>query len=411
MINTGKKNLFKQFYKNICSEKMNHINKVLWYNEIDNNENTIDIKEYFHFVKSMDISQDLIEQFNLNVEEYKNYKIIGICHINNNLKLINSDVNDFMYLITDKEYKILYISIGKCHPIFWYKFTSKKSFLNNFDKIYELYNPLNYVLNFENNLRGFMGTERMLSLSIHDVENHFLLNRYSDKLIWGSKWTDHPFRNEYTKKNINSVDSIILTGQAMRQELDNYYSVSVRTSYSKSIIKVISYDDIFILEIKYNPINTNQIEKINQTFGRKYSYDIPIDIIMTIINFPFLTHSDILNIRPLSPFNFFVTSLILNNDIKLFMEAEPQLNNIINDETIDKDVKENAIDFIDCINNQKILTKIFNENDFYDLLDNNTDINVLVNKLLEKYNCENNIHIKENLMKILLNNIEILNKI
>ena len=59
-------------------------------------------------------------------------------------------------------------------------------------------------------IRVFIGNDNILGLDIHDIENHFLLQKYTDKLIYGSMWNDHPFRKEFQDKSIDQLNGIIL---------------------------------------------------------------------------------------------------------------------------------------------------------------------------------------------------------
>ena len=408
---SNKKNVFKEITKNINYYNLKHMGKIIWNIDLEP-EKRFKMIDYISYIKSTDIYEGFNEKININFDEYVNYKILGICNLDN-LKLISIDPSEFIFLITDQHYKSLYISIGKCHPLFWYKFTSKKSFIDNFDKIYEIYNPTHYPINFPNKINGFIGNDEILSLNIHDIENHLILNKYTDKLIWGSNWLDHPFRNEYTKKNVTYVDSIIYTGQSMRQHENSEYSVNVRTNYSKSIITIYYYEDAFILELKYNSIDTKQIESINNIFGRKYQSDIPIDVIIALINFPFVTCTSILNMKPLTIFHFYVVTLLANNT-QLFDNILPQLNTIVDDKTNDYDtIKEYVYDFIQKNNSDKLLAQIISENDIYEIIENInelSEIDKIIYDVLEKYKCVDNNYIKNILTEMFINGINLMDK-
>lgn len=196
---SAKKNPFKEIKKNINYDNSKHIGKIIWNDDIEQDKQ-FKMIDYINYIKSTNIYNEFNDKINIKLDEYINYKILGICNMNNNLKIITMDPTEFIFLITDKYYKLLYITIGKCHPLFWYKFTTKKTFMDNFDTIYEIYNPIQYIIEFPNNINSFIGNEEILSLNVHDIENHLILNKYTDKLIWGSNWIDHPFRNEYSKK-------------------------------------------------------------------------------------------------------------------------------------------------------------------------------------------------------------------
>jgi hypothetical protein len=396
----NKKKIFtpNEILKSKHVHNMKHINQIMWYTNLDISKK-ITMTDFINFIQTLDIYTKI------DLNDYRNHKIIGICPIGSNI--INHNP-EYIYLITDPKYQNLYISLGKSHPLFWYSFPSKKKFLTHFDQLYEIYNPQAYKLEYTHKIRGFIGTDKILSLNIHDLENHFLLNSFTEKLIWGSKWIDHPFRGEYIKKNVSNVDSILYTGQAMRQLNDSIYSVSVRTLYSKSIITINEYEGAFILEIKYEPIESHQINQINELFGRKYTVNLPIDVIITLINFPFMTHIELLKARPLTDYNFMMTALVIDNN-KMYHELIPELNNIINDSKIDENIKSTATIILNDIKNNNILETILNDNNLYEMIDSTYKVadnkNVLIEKIISdlivKYDCENNEIIKNELKDIM----------
>lgn len=264
-----------------------------------------------------------------HISNFGDHKIIAITEINNYLKnKLDFNPTNYMYLITNVDYSILYISINKSTPLFWYKFSAKKHLLEQFDKIYKAYNQTNYELEYNNFCRGFIGTEKMLGITIDNIENHFVLDANTEMLTWGSKWKDHPFREEYIKRDIIGRENILMTIQAMKQCDDNKYHVSVRTNYSKSIITVECYDDAFIINIQYNPIVNNAIEIINKEFDRDYPIDLPMDIIMTIINMPLASHTKLLQLRPLTSYNFLMASLVANTE-EMCRDLIPLMKDII----------------------------------------------------------------------------------
>jgi hypothetical protein len=386
--------------KVLKSATFEYLNKIIW-------NSNLNMEEFINDIKLSDIYTSFNEKININIDNYITHEILGICPLNT-----YNETSELIYIITDKDHKLIYISIGKCHPIFWYIYNTK-SFIENFDKIYECFNPIELKVKYDNNLKGFIGNQDILELGIHDIENHFLINKYSDKLIWGSKWYDHPFRSEYEKSHVNSIESIIFTGQAMRQQ-DGEYTVSIRTNYSKSLITIYYYDDAYILEINYNKIETNQINNINNIFGRKYDPNIPIDVILSIINFPFVTHDDILDMMPLSLFHFYVVTLLCDNgNIKLLM---PKLKNIIEDteNNYGNEVKEYINDYIKKYENDLLISKIMYEIDIYNLIDIDTNMHKLesiVNDTLDKYKCNDNEYIKHELNLLFLETFEIIQKI
>jgi len=293
--------------------------EIIWIDEDDN----INIKNYITYLGTIDLYNDINTSLNTNWETYKKMKIVGICEMNKYLKFINDTYDDLMYFIKDENDKI-YISIGRCHPIFWYKYNK-----NNFDKLYNLYNQKKYPIDFnENQINAFLGNQDMLNLNIHELENHFLIHKYSEKLIWGSKWDDYPFRECFMSSYVSHIDSIIYTGQSMRQINNDYYTVSVRTNYSKSIITISNFSDAYIINIKYNPIINKKIDEINKIFTRNYKNDIPMDVILLLFNFPFITSQTIINMEPFTEFHFYLLSLMISetNELKKILNSKKNIS-------------------------------------------------------------------------------------
>lgn len=340
------KNSFKQIHKSHFDTK--HFLKINWFADMDSNINQPKMHDYLEYIQACDIYA------NYNPNDYVDFQIIGICNINEHLKMITIEQTEYMYFIIDKEGKTLYVSIGKCHPIYWYQFIAKKAFSIAFDIIYEIYNPEKLQMEYPKQLKGFIGNEDILNVSIHDIENHFILNKNTDNLIWGSMWNDHPFRYKYMKKRISHIENIIFTGQAMRQENEDLYSVSVRTAFSGSIITVRDYNGTFVTEINYNPIQTPQIENINEKLGRKYSCDFPIDVCMAIINFPFINYLEVLKMNNLSSYHVYVVCLLTNGDLNEINHVSIELKKLLENENLNENLKEDITEFVNYIEkNQK----------------------------------------------------------
>ena len=300
----------------------------------------------------------------LSIEEIKTYTQIGTVEINKHLRMKMEGKLHYMYLITDPSFKTLYISIGVCHPFFWHKFSNKKKFIESFDTLHESYNPEEFIIKYEKEVRAFIGSTELLKINMRDIENHFILNPYNDGLIWGSLWKIHPFRDEYMTKDITYQNSIIYTGQAMRQTEDTE-TVSVLTNYSKSEIRIENLEGNYIINIKYNPVNieNRQIKTINNKFVRNYQDDMPIDIINSIVNFPYITDTVILNIKPLTEYNFIIVTLVANNYSRQ-LALQDQFVAISNDSDVTAEVKNIAVE---CLNNIKICQLIENVEKDYDI--------------------------------------------
>lgn len=354
----GRKNSFKpeSFIKTKVYEKLECSNKISWYEDREN------LEEFINYLIDNYPLEKLTESNDL--DDYKSYLLIGKCEINTHLKY---ESLGYMYFITDPDYKDIYISIDKSYPLFWYKYTTKKDFYNSLDNIYKAYNPTEYKLDFESDHRGFIGTEKMLGLSIDEIENHFILNIFTELLPWGSVWKDHPFRDIYQDGEVSSRQNIIMQTQAMKQLNDTIYHVNIRTQYSKSIITVEDYDGAFIINIQYDPVPGNQIHKINEEIGREYKSDLPVDVCMAIIGFPFVTHLGLLKLSPLTNYNFMMASLVANKK-EMYDELVPVVESI-KEEHEDNSIVTVAEKFLSEIKTNKRLEDIFSDKNIENFID------------------------------------------
>jgi hypothetical protein len=390
----GKTNNFKNFHKIQTHNKIKHIDKIIW-NKNLSKEKKVPIKDIIYSLQMAET--EISKKLEIKLDSYLNYNVLG--HILTD--------NDPIYLITDDCYKVLYISIGKSHPIFWYKFTTKKDFTNSFDNIYEKYTKTEYDMNMSKSVKVFVGDINILSINIHDIENHLLLQKYTDKLIYGSMWKDHPFRDEYKNSYIDPIKSVILTGQAMRQDEKLPYCVNVRTLYSKSLITMYDYDDIFILEIAYNPVVSNQVKNINSLLERNYNNDIPIDVLISIFGFPFITHTDIIKMKPLTRYHIFILSILVMHDSDLVLELAEDFKKLIenkDNDNFDEVVYDEINSYLKLSNDLKLFRKIIQDKEIDDMIESNkvNELEKCVATISKKYNCSDNEFIKQELKEFIL---------
>lgn len=317
------------------------------------------LKSFFKYIKEYASFDDKFDMTIFGMEEFEGHLIIGKCQINGHLNYVDKEGKEYMYLISDEEYKNIWLSIGKCFPICWYKYTSKKGFYDSFDMLYETYTKEEYNLDLQKTSRAFVGTEQMLTLSIEDLEKHMVSNPNTEELLWGSKWKDHPFRSVYMNKEISNMDSFMFANQAMQQIDDETYSCSVRTEFSKSIITFEDYNGAFIVDVRYNPIEAPQVETINKEIERQYPSDMPTDVIQTLMNLPYVTHVGLLKIRPVTSYTFVVSSLIANNR-DMYEELVPEIKTILS-ETPDPGVREFGKIFLHNLEKNTKLDDVFGD--------------------------------------------------
>lgn len=341
---------------------------------------------------------DAIKQYITWYEEEKSYKILFDDVLVNivgdylvigsfplDMKLANSFINvgqDYGYFLTDPEYKILYVSISKTYPEFWYSYQTKKEFYENFIGLFNLYNRQSITSKYNQEIRGFIGTDAMINMDSFELQNHFIKNRFCDVLLWGSKHKDHPFRNTYTTRNITNNEHIIFNNIAMEQKKEKIYVFNVKTLFSKSQITVENHDGINIVDIKYNnTIDLPKISEINKTYQKDGLVStLPIDCIMCIINLPFSDHINLLQMRPLKTINFVISSLVANNKEAYNDIIEYHKEHRCN---IEEEYRESFDDFVAIIKNKGILLDLFQEDTFLSALNIIAKNNIKGDKAVE----------------------------
>lgn len=217
-----------------------------------------------------------------------------------------SDVN--YYLLENDKTKEQYISIEQSAPCYWIK-VGDLSVEQQVKQIEKVYNVKEYKKNMPKICRAFIGTKDMLNINIDQIVNNLVLNLNSEMYVWGSYWEDYPF--ERNSDGQNNFQNIYKTKEALKQINDDYYSIGFRTMHSKSIVTVIDYQGIYIVDINYCPTDEHKlIEKINSELSTDYPLDMPIDILMLLNSFPFINYTSILNMPRITETNILIATLI-----------------------------------------------------------------------------------------------------
>lgn len=360
----GRKNSFQpETIKNDKSfVKLKNHDQIIW--KTDHDEA---MAELFEILKGEELSSILAESGTFDIEACKNYKLIGIVEINDKLRIVaEREYRDFLYLIADPDYKEIFIAVEKCNPAFWYHYTSRKAFFDNFDSVVDTYNKTSYDLNHPCRIRGFIGTETMLSLTCDDIENILILGSHTEILSWGSYWKDHPFRDIYMDRPVTKEEGLQIGRQAMKQVNDEVHTTSIRTAFSKSIMTIEDHNGAFIMDVQYYPCDTSQISNINSSLDREYPHNLPVDVIISCINFPFVTHCGLLKLRPINTYNIIMASFVANNS-KMCVEMIPLLQKLVNEEAEKQDdrketaVVEFAQNFLNELETKTALDKILSD--------------------------------------------------
>lgn len=256
------------------------------------------------------IAMDL--EFSENKEAYT---VIGVGALNYYLTDFVNPEPDKFFVLHDKEKSTFFISLDNTPDVFWYQFATKEEIEEILPEFIKTYNPKEYPVHTRNNkigmieACGFIGTERLFQTEtrldkdktkeykLDDkskftiLEDEFVKNDYTEIFFWGSYWCDYP----YSRKCISDYAHVVkLINTSTKQvEGGKYYSTSFRTIYSKSVIELRDEYGAYIAFVKYIPtIKNNHIKEINKKFQRDYPLDMPVDVILVLQKYPFVSEEN-----------------------------------------------------------------------------------------------------------------------
>ena len=249
------------------------------------------IKDIYEYVDKHRFYKDLEPGFDIN-----EYSVIAKRRINLHLHLNNIDREEYMYLITDSDYKVLYITIGMSHKFCWYKYSTMGELKKEYTKLCQIYNVKSYGDDFDTYVKAYIGNPAIFDNELKNLTKIMIDNKYSEIFLWGGSWTDYPFRDDPLETSVEG--SIIKAGYAMAQ--NNIFSIGVRSLYSKSKIVIELSEGVFIVTLCYNKINTPQINELNKEYGTQFPEDLPIDVLNSLFGLPYLSYTKILRQKGLS---------------------------------------------------------------------------------------------------------------
>ena len=297
----------------------------------------------------------------------KMYHVIGYFESSSKLlSLCYPDDITYIYFAVKKgdtdKYNELYIGIDYLLPGLWHKMvftdTSTESVTNTIENIISKYNCTQYLSAQDTNyktIRGFIGTEHMLETNFCDFEKLIIANDFYENFMWGSRWTDYPFRDEILNKSFSNLDLARMSTHALKQMTYNYESISVRTKASKSLITFENRGSAIIVDIKYIPITND---------------DVPLDLIMTLFTFPSLNHVELINLLPLTYEQILIATDVANTEqmyTEVIQELQKVIHKINNNEytketiTNAQEIKELAQKIVDTFTVNLKLEKINHE--------------------------------------------------
>tara|TARA_Y100001960_G_C14707577_1_gene845166 strand:+ start:117 stop:1181 length:1065 start_codon:yes stop_codon:yes gene_type:complete len=260
--------------------------------------------------------------------------IIGVISINRNtVPCDEGDIVDYLYLIKkNRNNKKLYVSVEGTPSSLWYEFSDPDTLNIRIKELVKLYNIQDIGDNFERCYR-YLGTVKKVNHDMGGFISKFVADKYTEYLLWGSKWDDYPYNREDVRK-LTGREVIHCSSMALKQ-IDNFYSISTRSMYSKSLITVIDCNMYYAANIKYKPLsfNNSAISKINKKLCKHYPLDLPVDVIIALQDYQFIDPISMLYhntpylfsfnlIEHIIPLNETRQLLILLGELERIMEYE-----------------------------------------------------------------------------------------
>lgn len=209
-----------------------------------------------------------------------------------------NNVDDYMsnviYLISNND-SHLYISLGFCCPFLWYSIKAKEFDDAQIEKIctiFQLYDSPNYI-EYDVTDYVLLGNINRIGSDIDQIQNHILKTNMIEYLMWGSKYKEYPYERNivYMSSNREKIDYVT---RAMSQK-DNKMQICCRTLWSKSLIKINKKLDYITLDIHYNSMKYGGlVKKINKEHNKNFPLDLPIDILIVLMNYPYINHKQLI---------------------------------------------------------------------------------------------------------------------
>lgn len=315
--------------------------------------NDVVYNDYPKFYRTLD--SDLIS--------YKDFLVIG------SIKFINiiAKLND---------YSTIYLAIEYMPPILWYK-------IETVDQLCSILEGYNIIKNKKKmkSIRGFLGTTDILQLDLDGFEKYAMMHLMTDKMMWGPMFTDYPYRDALDK--MSTYDFIVSLVETLQQIPDsNIQKMSVKSTYSESVITIEIINKCVILEVNYRPIadiGLMNIKNINLEYNRKYPDDMPFDVLSFVTIFPFLTHLDLLEMEPIQPYIAFE---VAKEDDKSLAQIISKMQVLLDEQMLDDTIKSDLNQVIMQITiNMNLSNLLNNDKNLYErIISGNYDIDEIKNK-------------------------------
>lgn len=226
------------------------------------------------------------EYISSNHLDLNKYRIIGYITPKHKIYYIKNKSEALLYILSDNKLN-LYISFGFSNPTLWHPIDMN----NNIDDMIESLKQIINTYDVSNNTSYqktndvLIGNMFNLNINLNSIQNDLLRSNLVEYFMWGSKHDQYPY-NRKEVINATNKEKIQIITYSLQQNNDEL-SITCRTIWSKSIIKIIQTNQYIQLQIKYNPINNPLIEHINSEYEKQYPNDMPTDLAISLIDYPF----------------------------------------------------------------------------------------------------------------------------
>lgn len=235
-----------------------------------------------------------INNIDININDYR---IIGYINLNYNIYFPKNTNENTIYLISDLD-KTIYLSLGFSNHTLWYPILLENNILTPLhiellSDLIEVYD-INDDIDYDVTKYILLGDMYQINHNIKSIQSQLLKSNLIECLMWGSKYDSYPF-DRHKVMFSNNKDKINYITKALQQN-DNDFSITCRTLWSKSSIKIIQNMNYITMEIKYNNIRHNTtIDLINQYYSKNLSINMPTDLAITLIEFPYTDTTQLIN--------------------------------------------------------------------------------------------------------------------
>jgi hypothetical protein len=370
------------------------------------------------FIKSISGLDTLTYVSELCTLDYHDFQIIGQSTINKVMVTVGDNKNhsdEFLYFLKkknqpDDNFDELYVSLYYSNPLYWYVFKSYDNLKEQIENLIDIYNikDVGDHQHLNKEVYAYMGTNSKLLLNSRAIMSRLIISPFSEGFIWGPKYKDFPInRSIFAKLPLDVQYSKLIKIMVQDYTDDDFeddenksnkipFTFSTRTMFSKSIIKFIDYQGVYIGRFKYRPciIPNYGIQTLNKELKRSYPYDFPIDLVIAIEYYPFLDYINVLEKMDTNSLCMVITRMIPHDRRDLIIKISDKLKEMILEEHMKKESDLSVIFQLD--NFRKHCLNSINQNKSEDKY--STSLKKILKdreKRKEKYLDDYRLHIKK----------------